>query len=119
MAYGSATLSLAALEFLVHADVPRLSAIRLVSCEASWPDDLALDVLDVTVLPRNWRDTPAPPALAAIGDTWARARKTAILVVPSAIVPSENNVLINREHPNAARITFGKPAAFSYDPRLL
>jgi RES domain-containing protein len=57
--------------------------------------------------------------LAVFGDAWVRERRSAILVVPSVVVPSENNILINPNHPDAAHITYGAPASFSYDPRLL
>ena len=118
-AYGSATLSLAALEFLVHADVRFLRSVALVNCDAAWPESLEVEVLAARSLPGRWRNTPAPAALAAFGDTWVRERRSAILLVPSAMVPSENDVLINPGHPDARRITYGSPARFSYDPRLL
>jgi len=119
VAYGSATLSLAALEYLVHADVGLLSAIPLVSCDMSWPDDLAVEVITAAILPRTWRNAPPIRALADLGDAWVRGGRSAILVVPSAVVPSETNVLLNPNHPDAGRIAYGTPAPFSYDPRLL
>ena len=119
VAYGSATLSLAALEFLVHAEVRLLSTIALVSCEMSWPDDLRVEVVAAGDLPPAWRNTPALAALAALGDAWVREGRTAVLLLPSVVVPSENNALINPNHPDARRFTFGTPARFSYDLRLL
>jgi RES domain-containing protein len=119
VAYGSATLSLAALEYLVHAELKLLSAISLVSCDMSWPDDLTVEAIAPADLPRGWRKTPAPPTLAALGDAWVRERRSAILLVPSAVVPSENNVLLNPNHPDAGRIAYRSPAPFSFDPRLL
>jgi RES domain-containing protein len=119
VAYGSATLSLAALEFLVHADARLLRTVDLVSCDASWPESLDVEVLAASSLPSRWRNTPPPLALATLGDRWVRERRSAILLVPSALVPSEKNVLINPAHPEARRITYGGPARFSYDPRLL
>src|SRR3954466_2546437 len=93
VAYGSATLSLAALEFLVHADVKLLSTMKMVACEASWPDNLRIEVVAARSLPRGWRNTPPLAALAAFGDAWVRERRSAILVVPSVVVPSENNIV--------------------------
>jgi len=119
VAYGSATLSLSALEYLVHADERKLRALKLVACEASWPEDLAMETVSVSSLPPEWRNAPSPSALAALGDRWVREQRTAILLVPSAVVPSENNVLINRAHPDAARMVYGTPEPFAYDPRLL
>jgi RES domain-containing protein len=119
VAYGSATLSLAALEFLVHADVKLLSTMKMVSCEAFWRDNLRIEVVAATSLPRGWRNTPSLAALAALGDAWVRERRSAILVVPSVVVPSEHNILINPNHPDAANITYQAPSSFSFDPRLL
>lgn len=119
IAYASTTLSLAALEYLVHADVRLLREVRLVSCEASWPDDLRVEVVRAASLPSSFRNAPPPPALAALGDQWVHEGRTPVLLVPSAVVPSENNVLINPAHPDARRISYRTPSAFTYDPRLL
>ena len=119
VAYGSASLSLAALEFLVHAEMKLLSTIPLVSCEMSWPDDLRVEVVATGDLPLGWRNTPPLAALSALGDAWVREARSAILLLPSVVVPSENNVLINPNHPDARHLTFGTPEGFSYDPRLL
>ena len=119
LAYGSATLSLAALEFLVHAEVKLLSTIPLVSCEMFWPDDLRVEVVAAGDLPPGWRNTPPLAAMAALGDAWVREGSSAILLLPSVVVPSENNVLINPDHPDARHLKFGTPEGFSYDPRLL
>jgi RES domain-containing protein len=115
VAYASATLSLSALELLVHTDVKLLSTLPLVACAASWPAGLAVETVDAAALPPGWRDTPA----AAFGDLWARNRRSAILLVPSAIVPMERNVIINPHHPDAGLITYAAPEPFRYDPRLL
>ena len=117
--YGSGTLSLAALEYLVHADARLLSTAELVACSISWPDDLAVERIGRKRLVAAWRDTPPPAALAAIGDRWVAGRQSAILVVPSAIVPSEDNLLVNPDHPDASRLEGHPPEPFAYDPRLL
>ena len=119
IAYGSESLALSALEYLVHADPGRLATIRLVACRASWPDGVKTETVLPAALPPGWRITPPPPALAVLGDSWVAEKRTAILMVPSAIVTSELNVLINPAHPDAGQITYGEPEPFAYDPRLL
>ena len=82
-------------------------------------DDALVQDLDVRLLPKNWRDEVPPPELMEIGDRWILSRSSAILKVPSVIVPSEFNYLINPNHPNAPRtdqITAFTP--YSFDPRL-
>jgi len=58
------------------------------------------------------------PALAAIGDRFAARQKNAILVVPSALVPSESNWLINPRHPEFAKIRVQPLEPFQYDSRF-
>ncbi len=117
--YGSTTLSLAALEYLVHAEPGLLSEVRLVACSVSWPDDLAVERVSARRLGTGWRETPPPAALAAIGDRWVAGGQSAILIVPSAIVPAETNVLVNPDHPDVKRLQGHAPEPFAYDPRLL
>jgi RES domain-containing protein len=119
VAYASSTLSLSALELLVHAEQRLLSALVLVACEAVWPDGLATETLDPVSLSPSWRDTPPPTPLQAFGDRWVRERRTAVLYVPSAIIPSERNIVINPAHRDARRIRTSTPEPFSYDARLL
>lgn len=89
-----------------------------VAIAADIPDDLQIDAIAQSQLPDNWHDTPAPGALSAIGQEWLKAGRTAVLSVPSAVIPSERNHLLNPEHPNFERIKIARPEAFSFDPRL-
>jgi RES domain-containing protein len=41
-----------------------------------------------------------------------------VLKLPSAVVPSEFNYLLNPAHPDFGRISIGKPQVFKADPRL-
>ena len=53
-----------------------------------------------------------------VGDHWSVAGKTALLVVPSVIVPDECNVLLNPRHLDAAAITASAVRRWHYDPRF-
>jgi RES domain-containing protein len=119
VAYASTTLSLAALELLVHADERLLSTANLVSCRASWPDDLAMETAPDPTYVNGWRDAPPPTVLVKFGDRWIAESRTSILLVRSAVIPGEMNVLLNPAHPDAARILFDAPEPFAYDARLL
>jgi len=115
MVYTADSAALATLEVLVH--VRRMSVLPsyvLISC--SFDEKL---VANVTELPPNWREYPAPPQLQAIGDKWVRSKRSAVLRVPSVIVPGEHNYLLNPEHPKFRRIVVGKPEKFALDLRLL
>jgi RES domain-containing protein len=115
--YTSGAASLAALEFLVHL-VPDQAPDDLVLIEADVPEGLRLTTLEQSDLPVDWRGYPAPATLAARGAEWLRQAQTAVLRVPSVVVPQEWNYLLNPAHPDFTRVTVATPEAFSFDPRL-
>jgi RES domain-containing protein len=114
--YCSTTLSLAALEYFVHLE-PGL-APSLVTIAAEIPASLAAEVRDVKSLPSDWRSYPAPEKLKDLGTDWARSRRTAVLYVPSAVIPHEQNVLLNPLHPDFPKIRLCEAEPFSFDPRM-
>jgi RES domain-containing protein len=54
----------------------------------------------------------------ATGDAWIESRRSALLRVPSWIVPESYNVLINPAHPDAPSIQLGSVRPFQFDQRL-
>lgn len=110
--YAAGSMSLAMLERLVQ----RNNLARMPIVEAFVPDDLPIaDLLDDP--PPNWRAVDSPEAVAA-GGAWLAGRTTAVLRVPSAIVPREANYVIDPAHPDAARIVVGAAEVLVWDPRL-
>lgn len=116
--YTSATLSLAALEMLVHLGRESLPD-DLVQVEIEVPGTISVETLDPERLTPAWRSYPAPPELAAFGEEWLRQERTPLLRVPSAVVPEEWNLLINPAHPRAARVRPVGRKPFSFDVRLV
>ena len=114
LVYTSGTKALAALESLVHLNPPVIFKYAAIPIEF----DAAL-VEKVTALPADWNDMPAPPSTRAIGDLWAKQARSAVLELPSVIIPGESNYLLNPAHPDFKKIVIGKPEPFSFDPRLL
>jgi RES domain-containing protein len=116
--YAASSAALAALEVLVHVE-PLIAPtdLRLLTIEV--PDDLERETLDPAALPAGWSAVPAPPALQALGSSWLSSLRTVALIVPSAVIPIERNVLLNPRHAEAhrARITDDQP--FTFDTRLL
>ena len=115
--YASESISLAALEALVHVD-PTEAPDDLVVIPVDVPDRVVVAEITLRILPGDWRASPAPPRLQNLGAGWVRAGKTAILSVPSVVVPEERNYLFNPAHPDFVRVKRGRPKAFSLDPRL-
>jgi RES domain-containing protein len=117
LVYCSATLSLAALEYFVHLE-PELAPDGLVAVAAEIPAAVAVELLEVAVLPADWRAYPAPDRLRDLGSGWVRGGRTAVLSVPSSVIPHERNLLLNPAHPDFARIRRRDAEPFSFDPRM-
>jgi RES domain-containing protein len=116
MIYAAQHQSLAALEVRVHIDAA--VKFKTYKCFAFHFDDRLMEIFRVDLLPKNWREEPPPPSLQRLGDNWARAGKSAILAVPSVIIPSEFNYLINPRHRDFAKIRIERPSDFAFDQRL-
>lgn len=119
VAYASESRALACLETVVHLNAGGLPLNRyLVAIEA--PDAVwdAAERWAADTLPVGW--DAEPPGLASLdfGTAWLRERRSALLLAPSVIVPEELNVLVNPQHPDAARITARKVRKWVYDARL-
>ena len=115
--YTSAALSLAALELFVHTD-PDLAPADLLAISADIPDDLIVHELALSDLPGTWREIPAPAELQELGRSWIVEGKAAILSVPSVVVPTERNYVLNTAHAGFQRIQIGEVHDFSFDPRM-
>ena len=117
LAYTSEHLSLAMIEYFIHLDRDDPPQ-DLIVATIEVPDSISRASISPKELPPNWRESPAPPELAAIGDRFVQEHRTVILVVPSALVPVESNWLLNPGHPEFSRIRLGSVEAFEYDPRF-
>jgi RES domain-containing protein len=116
--YTSSTLSLAALEYLIHVD-PEDVPSDLVAQTIEVPDDLVIDSTSSATLRPGWDRTPAPQLCKDIGDGWVTEGRACGLRVPSAAVREESNVLLSPRHADAGRVRVVAERVFSYDPRLL
>jgi RES domain-containing protein len=114
--YASSTQSLAALESLVHLNPPVL--FRYVAFHIRF-DEALLETLSRKSLPADWSAQPPGSASQTIGDRWAQSARSAVLSVPSTIIPGEANYLLNPAHPDFRKIAIGEPEPFAFDPRLV
>lgn len=114
--YVSSSLALAVLEILVHLDdtgpLPAYSQAR-VSFDAS-----IVETLSPAELPSDWTQDPAPASTRAIGNAWLEEARTPVLRIPSTVIHSETNFLLNPRHPGFDRIALGSLEAVSFDSRL-
>jgi len=117
MVYAAESKALAALEILVHMDDEHLMEEYL--CIPVCFDSRLVRNLDLLSLPKSWRETPPSCLTQCMGDVWVTEALSVVLAVPSVLVPSESNFLINPKHPGFGDLKIGKPESFEFDPRLL
>jgi RES domain-containing protein len=79
------------------------------------PDGLQVETLKVSA-GEDWKQSSGRSR--GLGDEWLRSRRMALARVPSAIVPSTWNFLLNPEHPAAAEVRIVETTRATYDPRL-
>ena len=116
MVYTAGSQSLAMLEMLVQ-DEPLRAHYMMIP--ATLPDTLVIEHIDATRLPADWRALPAPESLQAMGTEWARLKNSAVLAVPSAVIPAETNYMLNPVHPAFGEIEIGIAQPFITDLRLI
>ncbi len=73
--------------------------------------------LEVGLLSERWWESEEKTR--AIGDAWLASARSALLAVPSAVVPRTTNFLLNPAHPHATRLALASVARYPFDPRLL
>ena len=114
--YASSSLALAAVETFVNLE-PKLRPADLVSIEGEVPENLAIARLDVRDLPARWYAS-RDESLRNFGDRWIKAGRTVALLVPSAAIGGEWNLLLNPAHSDFSQIKFHAPRQFTFDERM-
>jgi RES domain-containing protein len=105
----------ALLEACVHTsanDVPPRYTLLALEVDARVP----VESVDVSKLPPNWPEDLHKAR--EIGSAWLRSGRTALLRIPSALVPSTFNLMLNPLHPDAARIRIQSSVQYPFDPRI-
>lgn len=114
--YASSNLSLAVLETLVH--LKKLIGLREFVYASLDIDETFIERTEPSRLPPGWDDEPPGPSVA-FGDAWAHKQRSVVLQVPSVILPSEHNYVLNPDKPDFNKLVLGKPQPFRFDPRLV
>jgi RES domain-containing protein len=119
LVYTSETQALACLETVVHLNAGGLPLNRYLVA-ITIPAAVWAEARTETPgsLPVGWDADPAGRASIQFGTAWIRSLASALLRVPSVIVPDEYNVLINPLHPDSGAIVAVKIRKWLYDPRL-
>ena len=115
--YTSEHPATAILENLVHMEPVHFST-RYVFITADMPDEASVETVDISDLPSDWRTRYEDPELQSVGETWFRDAQSAFLIVPSAVVPEERNIIINPTHRDFFTLVIHPPQDFEFDRRL-
>jgi len=113
--YAAASRALCALEILANAGE---LAGDYTATSIEIPDDLPMTAVSADDLPPDWNAGTPTNTTRDMGNEWAEGLSTAALSVPSAVIPSERNYILNPRHPDFQRIQFGAPERFLFDERL-
>jgi RES domain-containing protein len=73
--------------------------------------------MDPKTLPLAWYQQ-RDESLRRFGDQWLNAGRIVAMLVPSAAVLGEWNVLLNPAHPDFQSVKFGKPRRFDFNARM-
>ncbi|MNY55842.1 hypothetical protein D3C86_1918550 [compost metagenome] len=82
------------------------------------PDDIMVLSIELKKLPSNWVIFENMPLTQTMGENWITEGKSAVLKVPSSIIPAEYNYLINPQHPDFKLIKLLKSESFVFDKRI-
>jgi RES domain-containing protein len=115
--YTAASRALACLENVVHRSGEGLNELFRVMV-IDIPDTLVIETIELTTLPADWADFQQYGTCQLRGNDWLMLGKSAVLQVPSAIVPGEYNYLLSPAHPDFGQIRLVVTEPFRFDPRI-
>jgi RES domain-containing protein len=117
--YTSSHLSLSVLEtyvnipLLLRNSLPMYQAVKIAI-----PDSASTTSVSPARLAELLTTSDPVAASRSIGDDWITRRDSLVLQVPSVLVPEEDNLIVNPEHPGAREVRIVGTRAFQFDPRL-
>lgn len=114
--YTGETKEIALLETIVHTPPAIIPALEILTIEI--PDD-SIEILSINDLPDNWTNYPAPEILAEIAENWIESNKSIALKVPSCIIHTSNNYILNCRHPDYKKVRIIEQKGFHFDTRLI
>lgn len=115
--YAAHSRSLACLENLVHKSGLG-SSVTYRTMVIYIPDELPIHQVSLQELPQGWNEISLNKTCQQLGSRWYAAKDAAVLRVPSAVIPTEFNYVINTRHSNFSQIKLIEAVPFFFDKRL-
>lgn len=116
--YTASSRSLACLENLVHRGHIALQSSQFNVLTIHIPDTIIIETVSLSMLPDDWSKDTNRLLTMRVGDSWVATVNSCILQVPSVIINSESNFLINPAHPDFSKISIESISDFAFDERL-
>ncbi len=113
--YSGESKEMALLETIVH--IPPMISPQLDLLTLDIPDH-SITTIEAQELPKNWFHFSAPTVLSEIGQKWVEAGKSIALKVPSNIIHSAYNFILNCSHENYHQVKIVDQKPFRFDSRL-
>jgi len=113
--YTGESKEIALLETIAHTPpmlVPKLDILTI-----KIPDN-SITEITIKELPKNWIDYPAPTILSEIAEKWIIKGESMALKVPSCIIHSAHNYILNAKHLDFNKIEVIEHKNFHFDSRL-
>lgn len=123
VSYAADSLALAALEKIAGAGrLTRMQELMYATAELdpAGAEGGAIYAPDQDDLPDNWNQRPAGKASHVFGDTWLREGTSVAMRVPSVVLPSGWNYILNPAHSDFnTALTIHASQSLNLDPRVL
>ena len=116
--YTSSSRALALLETLAHMPAKYLSEKKYILVTLSLPDNIGREELDWTKLSPGWDTADTPSLTKRPGDKFLRSKSSLLLIVPSVLIPEENNYLLNPLHPDLKKLKLIHKRRIYFDVRV-
>ena len=111
--YTSNSLALCSLEIFIH-----LPSYRLLADYIYMTVTFDAELITQISLIDGWDERPVSKITQTIGDQWIKKCQSAVLKVPSVLMPDGYNYLININHPDFNNIKTGNPQLLQFDTRF-
>lgn len=105
------------LETFVHQTQRPVIPMKITEFELPEDAELYLEPSEKE-LPVGWAALPADKPSMSLGTDWLNRGSHLGLIVPSAVLPLERNIVLNPRHPAISRVKISRIMDFTYDDRL-
>lgn len=114
--YTSESISLCVLEYACNVRLDLLP-VSLSITVITLPDN-SWHEFKWNELPKNWSEIPLPVETQLWGSDLLTTAKTLALKLPSVVIPTEYNYIINPLHPDFKKVKIKEVRPFNFDKRL-